>query len=401
MTKRRHESESSGLGSTIVMALLLVIVIVSMPGCGDTSFKGGADKRGGLDATPNGERNFSLSCDESSGVATLETELKSSAAANIKSVRMTGEFCKLPEGVTPSSGLDILFVIDTSFSMERSDPLEKEGTVESCGRLRAAQAIISKMESAASPNLGKVRFGLVSFASAAITKAAPGDLATFRSSLTPEAFCEITRGPTGATNYEAAFAETSRVLESSRAARSVVYFISDGMPTRGGGLVGSIDAPYVAGRSAAEALRSGASGVVLNAVYLGSDASSDPPAFPGQPSAEDYLTQITGSRDLVRIVNNAEQLAAEITKFETPEAGNLDASSARGSISAQGLGERPIRVESVVPDAARKGVYTFRTEAFALLGNGSPKAGEQTVLLTIKASDGSERAAKLILKIRD
>lgn len=357
--------------------------------CNDTSFKSQNPKRGADVTVKEPDRKSSdatlkLACEDGKGDAHLVTDLKGTEATM---VQLEGEFCGIPAG-TSTGKLTMLFVVDFSGSMIANDPLVSG----SCGRLAAAKAIVTKLEAQSSDNV-EIKVGLNPFGASALPGIAPVDLAAFKAQLTPEALC---RDDGGDTNYEAAFVAANDTLKATDG-QKVVYFISDGLPTSSGtGPLGGIFADetqvYAAGRKAAETLRE-LQNLTLNTIFVGGST-------PGGATSVDpqtYLEQITGDKAKVRVVANAEDLAAEILKFDTPDAVALDPDSVAGTVSASAFGKNDIKVASLTLDPAREGVWLFVTEPFALFGD-RKKAVDNDVTLTVRGADGKDYKATAVIK---
>jgi hypothetical protein len=119
---------------------------------------------------------------------------------------------------------DIVLVIDTSGSMTDNDPL----VVDTCGRLKAVQAVIASLPK------GPSRMGLVTFGSDLV--ATSGQLFETQDQLfaaiapggvIADVLCEAD----GTTNYDAGLSQASALLSAGRAdATKEIYFVSDGAP---------------------------------------------------------------------------------------------------------------------------------------------------------------------------
>ncbi len=365
--------------SRIVFAkgILVCLTALGAQGCNETSFKSGADKKPGAQVTPvlqPTHKNIKIPCKngESKLVTTLSGSVKTSLVVD-------GEFCGIP-GNTETGKLTVFFVLDFSGSMQQNDPIE----AGSCGRLKAAQAIVSKLESSMKDGI-ELSAGLLQFGDKALPAFNPEALNTFKSHLTEAKFCENTRS---ATNYQAAFDATKEVLAKVDGPK-VIYFISDGMPTvsansSGNIFTGKIDNKvYEDGIASAKSLRT-LKDLTLNAVYLGANEGLE--GAPDSFAPESYLEQITGDKKNVKLASNADALAAEIVKFETPDVSELDTASVKGEVSADGFTTRTFVVKNLVKDPTKDGVWTFSTDAVELFTSNS-KSVANNIKITIQGSD--------------
>lgn len=391
-----------------VCGLLIVSSFVFSQACNSTSFQADAPKKGAQVQKPSvlpspsasppapagdpPNQTLKLVCETNGGEAHLVTELKGTKTTI---VRIEGEFC----GVTATNTggpLTVLFILDYSGSMNSNDPPIAGG---GCGRLSAGQAIVSKLK-AAGPNATKnVQLGLLAFGSDAMPVVNPAPLATFESSLTSKSFCS---SEGGATNYEAAMAAAETML-ASRAGAKIIYFISDGLPTVAGtgdpfgaSSMGTKEI-YQAGRTAAASLRQRVSDLTFNAIFLGgSSTSSSPSLDPDTVDPNQYLADIAGSPDHVRVVDSAQDLAAEIKTFEDPGVVALDSASALGTLAAPSFTDRSVKLAQLTPATGRPGVWQFSTEPFTLFGPDG-KVTQNTVTLTIKGADGKSYKATAVI----
>ncbi len=371
--------------------------------CNDASFKGSGARKG-ADATVQTpehqdespisrktDKTLKLACTDGKSDARLVTEVK---GAESTTVRLEGEFCGL--GSDAKAGkLTVLFVLDYSGSMKFNDPSDA-GT---CGRLKAGQAILQKLEAAAATGDADVQVGIQAFSSRSIPGIAPTSLAAFKANLTNDIFCS---NDGGETNYEAAFKAAETLLTPVDGTK-VIYFISDGLPTQAGtGLfpAGNDDqqAVYDAGQAAAESLRKNVKDLSFDAIFLGT--STDPGNDPGVPTVDPqtYLEQIAGDKEHVRVVTSADDLAAKIVTFATPTASSsLDTDSVTGTLEAASFDGKTIKLDSLTQVAGRDGVWSFVTESFELLGS-ADKATNNIVTLSIKGADGKAHTAVAEIK---
>lgn len=383
MKRTARAPRRMSLLSLISLPLLSTALLV---GCNETSFKSGNKKEPG-EATPvqkPAQKNIRIPCEN--GTSKVTTSLSGSTKT---SVVIDGEFCGIPAN-TVEGKLTAFFVLDFSGSMLRNDPVDGG----SCGRLKAAQAIVSKLESSIEDGV-ELSAGLLQFDDKALPPINPEPLNSFKSHLSETKFCENTGG---ATNYEAAFAATKDILKNIDG-HKVIYFISDGLPTKAGTasvtditsiLSGGLNAAdvHAAGTKAAAALRAEVKDLTLNAIYLGSGGDpNDPLITSGPVSPEAYLEEITGDKKNVKLATNADALATEIVKFDTPEVSELDKDTVNGEIAATGFTSKSFGVSALTKDPAREGVWTFSTDSVDLFA-AAGKSVENTIKITIKGSDG-------------
>jgi hypothetical protein len=364
--------------------------------CNSSSFNGEAGRRQA--PPPNDAKNrpladkfYKLACENGTGDANLVTQL---AGASSTTVSLEGEFCGLPSKVA-SGQVTVFFIVDLSGSMALSDPTAN-GT---CGRFTAAQALVQKLSESSKSGID-VKVGLATFGNGASIAVPVTSLGEFETRLSAR---EICRQDAGGTNYEAAFVTAQTALRDAQG-QKIVYFISDGLPSvsnqvgRGGlgGLFGGgngnnidISQVYTAGVQAAEALRS--NNVILDVVYLDSaSARAQSQQVNGGQPVEDpaaYLEKIAGSKDRVRLVTSAGELAGQITTFDNPSEVSLNADSVYGEVNAGTLGSQKVKIRSLTKDPNRPGIWLFVTEAFKLYAKTGTSV-ENKVTLTVNGADG-------------
>lgn len=129
-----------------------------------------------------------------------------------------------------SQARDIVFVVDTSLSMEDNDPL----VGESCGRLKAVQAVVASIPA------GIGQFAIVTFNSATAlvsTKLYDNGPALFGSIAAGRPLSDVLCLADGTTNYDAGLTPATQLLTTGRpSATKEIYFISDGKPNGGDGI---------------------------------------------------------------------------------------------------------------------------------------------------------------------
>lgn len=315
--------------------------------------------------------------------------------------RVKGQFCP-----TAHNKLTVLFVVDYSGSMGRH--VEASGQPESpgndpqinasCGRLRAAQAIIAGIKATARAG-DSVQIGMVPFAGGIVTNRILPivDLPAFEAAVSKDTFCQyVVQDPSfgfdpanpggidgqsnllsnilgvgkvdSSTNYSAAFTAAETLLTGVYG-RKVAYFISDGEPTSGGA------DPVAAGIAAGKSLRDHVDNLTLNAVLLGNTV----------PSARSVLEQVAGSADRVRVADSADELAKQIALF--PEA-TIDASTGKATLTASPYPRADLGLHYLNPDATNPSIWVYETQPFVLLG----KPGVETlniVEVTARGADGT------------
>lgn len=322
--------------------------------------------------------------------------------ANV-TMRVKGRFC--PKA---SNKLTVLFVVDYSGSMGRH--VDNTGGPEmpgndpqvggSCGRLRAAQAILSKIQSERQPQ-DQIQVGLVPFAGGILAGRVTQivDLSAFAALVTQETFCQyVVQNPSfgigpsnpggidgsvdgvdASTNYKAAFTAAKSLL-TPLYGRKVVYFISDGEPTSGG-----FD-PVRAGIDAGGDLRSSVDNLTLNGLLLGSLG----------PDAEQVLAAVAGSPDRVRKAENADQLAAQILQF--PD-GGIDEASGQATLTVAPYPAANLGLHYLAKDQAVAGTWVYETQPFVLLG----KQGQDVLNLvevTARGKDGTTYSSTVKIMYR-
>ena len=344
-------------------------------GCSESSFQGSTPVKQEAEDTTPANRTLQLSCDEATGLSSLSTQFSSEKPVQ---VQIEGEICGI-KGEEIEQELNVMFVIDFSGSMGANDGLEND----SCGRLVAAQAIVDKMQETADKGVS-VSMGAIQFSSFSETHVPMVDLEEFKASVTADNFC----GSVGGTNYQAALQETQDQL-ANVSGRKLVYFVTDGAPTE----PLTTEGAAAAGLTAAESLRTSIDELTLNAIFLeggiGGIGGLDDTFNPQQ-----YLEELVGAPDRVKLVANAADIASEITEFDTPDPIVVDTNSASTTHVAASFGEKPVQLEDFSQDSAREGVWTFITEPVLLFA----EKGESVVneiILNVATSDGETHEARI------
>jgi hypothetical protein len=319
--------------------------------------------------------------------------------ANAK-VEMTlkGKFC--PE---VKNRLTILFVIDYSGSMGRhfdptrradlpgNDPLVNG----SCGRLRAAQALLNKIKSEKAAK-DEVVVGMVPFAGGILTDRIVNikSLDEFAATASVESLCAFvvqdprqvgqagypggvtSAGVDSSTNYQAAFTAAQSLLQGV-AGKKQLYFVSDGEPTSPG------TDPTTAGINAGASLRQNVDNLIMNALILGN-----------VPTAQNVLERVVGSQR-VRTADTADQLADKILDFPAP---SIDENTGRATLAVVPYNPANLGLQSLVKDPAGP-IWSWETQPFYLVG----KPGEEVindVVVTAQGRDGSTYKSQVRIRYR-
>jgi len=370
----------SGLKCISILPLLVALFTAA---CGGANFSANSGQRPATNTPFAGagpgsiETKVSLGCTATPAVVADQTITDGAGTT----ATITGDFCEQPQ-TARSDALTVLFIFDFSGSMHTNDPI-KSG---SCGRLQAAQAILTKLATAPAKDQANLHLAMQAFGTQKMPGIALTTLSEFTNQLNTQAVC---REDGFATNYETAFTAATELL-ANVAGHKVVYFISDGLPTVSGTAIppgGSggeaaiiaalINGPqaalasYNAGKTAAAKLRA-IDGLDLNVVFLGTAGSgSTAGAVPaGSPDPQTYLTEIAGGADHLRVVSNAQDLARQIGTFATPAAASseLAISAVQGTISADGFNSQNLTVDSVTKDPSLPNTWHFSMAPASLFG---------------------------------
>lgn len=328
------------------------------------------------------------------------------AAANVIA-KVKGQFCP-----TAKKELTVLFVVDFSGSMGHHVP-EHGGPAEigndpqvngSCGRMRAAQAIIGKLKQDRAPG-DRINIAMVPFAGGIVTRKiiSMKTLDQFEAIVNKDTFCQYVvqnasfgydpQNPGGidgqagllglnsvdaSTNYRAAFTAAGSILANVYG-RKVVYFVSDGEPTSGG------QDPVQAGIAAGQQLRSSIDNLTLNALLLGN---------PG-PQAQVVLEQVAGSPGRVRHADNADDLARKILEFANA---GIDESTGRATLTVETYPTAELNLKYLTKVSGQD-VWIYETQPFVLLGI----PGQEVINLvevTARGADGSTHSATVKIRYR-
>lgn len=350
---------------------------------------------------PTKDDKLSLTCDPAETSADKTLDYKA-PAGTIVTVSLSGQLC-----YAVKNQLTVLFVVDFSGSMGKHQPTSGGATLDgndpqtsgSCGRLRAASAIVDKLRREHGAN-DTIKVGFVPFAGNVLSDriVAPTDLDTFSGMLTKNHFCQYViqnssfgvdpinpggiypyGGVDASTNYRAAF-ETAGTELQGMTGRKVIYFISDGEPTSGG------SDPTTAGLQAAKTLESSISDLTVNGLLLGTEGAQ----------AQSVMEQIAGQADRVRIADNADQLASEILKF--PDV-TFQAGTAQGELVGRPDAEKSLTL-TLQPVTNKTGVWAYETSKFVLLGEPG-KTTENKVHIKAQSSDGSTHESLVTIRFTE
>jgi uncharacterized protein YegL len=339
-----------------VKSTLAILSLATVFGCKSNSFNAGG-KQGIRPATAT----LQLPC--GAGGQGVQTPVFQGVSGTM--VRVSGELCSVVETQVSNATLSISLVVDFSGSMSDNDP----SNGGSCGRLQAASAIVNKMLQSAKGK-GNIQIGVVQFADDARVALPLTDIQSFSQHLNPTMFC----GATTATNHAAGIQSAQQLLTGAQGDK-IVYFITDGEPTRPLNpalqtLAEQVRNFYNVGVEAANALRTALPGVQFNLIRLDlKKPEIDARSYGIDP--EQYLKQLVGGDpNRVRIAGNAAELAAQIVTFEAPkvQSGTFDSKGIVAELTAGQFGSKKVAVESVVPVQGREGVWVFTTVPIELFG---------------------------------
>jgi hypothetical protein len=365
--------------------------------CNDAGFSGDAPKKAKpptpAKPSPAADTDLVVPCIDGKGKL-----VKKLSGIDDPVVSLEGEFCN-SASLAGNEGVSILFVVDGSGSMMQSDPL-KGG---SCGRLKAAQAIMNQVTSASSEG---VAVGLHFFGDLSKNVVELTTPSVFSNSLNAETLCQT---ELGGTNYQSALTLAREALQNVKG-RKVVYFLTDGAPTLSGTNPGNLSRLpnqgfsraqqerqlrpiYDAGKKAAEDLRA-MSETDLFALYLSEPGSgSDLGVIVEEP--ESYLKTIAGGADKFRLAESADELAAKIVEFTPTTPLMLKTSSLKAVLNAEGFAPKTVKISSLTQKDS-SGVWKFVSEPFTLYTSPG-KAVLNTVTVQVESSEGQvlETIAKI------
>lgn len=297
-------------------------------------------------------------------------------------IYLEGDFCP-----SAPAELRVVFLVDFSLSMYNKDKGRGNDQVVngSCGRLKAARAILGKHREQLKESGARILVSVIGFSSGIDVSVPLTDLDEFTAKETTDNFCV----GKGNTNYKAAFEAASDLLQDDGGTK-VVYFISDGLPSvGGGGESGEKPQHRIAAVKAAEALRSDVDKLTLNAVFLGNELQSSDASF----DPEEFLAEITGDKDRVKFVDEPESLADEILALDDPVI-DLDVATVKAEFTS---GDKTIAV--AVPRfeklADRKDVWRFYTDDIQPFA-----AGEEAGTFTVFASDVKGEKYQVVFTIQ-
>lgn len=282
-------------------------------------------------------------------------------------IQVSGEFCPSP---SLTGSVSVLFVIDHSGSMEgsASEGPNDPTTQGSCGRLRAAEALMKKY---ATMNDADVEASVVGFSDQARVQLPFADLAATQAQLNASIFCGSDSNR-ARTNYEAAF-DTAYTQLTNRSGTKVVYFISDGSPTAGRG------DPRQSGLASATRLR-GLTDVSLYALFVGYKSGN-------ANNPQGYLELITGDPKKVRITANADELANAATTLGQGDV-KIEAADVLASLDVKG-NTSTIALERFGLRSTNKTHYIWLTKPIELTGDAQEAILNQ-LTVTAKTSEGKD-----------
>ena len=317
---------------------------------------------------------------------------------------ITGEFCP-----TITHELNILFIVDNSGSMGRhldtetmseqtgNDPQTVDGNSQpTCGRLRAARAVIRKFQEDAYKDL-KTTISVISFASDVVATSSIKTLdeALSESLISEKIFCETViqgwqysqpggltvPGINSSTNYQAPLNRAQTMLKDVTG-QKLVYFITDGNPNTPGPEANGIALGIAAGLQ----LRNAVPDLSINAMFL---KALNP------DEAKNILAQLTGSQDRVLIADNPDDLEKKIVEF--PPVG-FSPDSAKAVLNVAPYPEEQLKV-GVVADPQKIGTWVYKTQPFILQGK-SGDVVDNVVAISAQGLDGKEYRATITIQYK-
>ncbi len=324
------------------MRLLFACLVLA--GCNGGDFGSDGDKA----FTPE---SVNLKCGADGTYSQEDLRLEIKDLSNVKMV-VQGQFC--PQA---PAELDLVFLVDFSLSMYNEEKSRGNDQVKdgSCGRLKAASAIIDRYSETLASQNAKIKVGVVQFSADKLKTISLTPIKDLKSQLTEDNFC----GGVAGTNYKAAFEGASELL-AGESGTKVLYLISDGLPTEGGGGErGNFPRHLEAAQTAADAMRGAVSNLTFNTVFLQGEVEPDDAAV----DPKTFLDKLTGSPDRVKIATAADDLSAEILALKSPPV-DLDTTKSQAVLKADGAADQIVAFAEFAADPTQDQVWRFRTEQF-------------------------------------
>ena len=307
-----------------------------------------------------------------------------------KLVNLKGQFCP-----SAPSQLNLVFLLDTSYSLTTPEKPNDPIVDGSCARLDAVEAIIKRYQNIVDADTAEVRVTVIPFARNVGEVIEQEKATDMEDRLTTDYFCA---GIKGGTNYKAVFNKAADLFEDKNG-KFVTYFITDGMPTFSGDANGKNDFREVhrkAGTSAATDLRNRVGKkMILNTVYLGNDYDEVKEEF--DFDFEDYLVDITGDKSRYRVAEKADDLVEKVLDIK-PEPAEVENDTAE--IKAQYKGGKEVGVEllSFREHSDKASTWVFETSPIPLF-NDEDKL--EKVIIEAANDDGEQFRVKINVKGRD
>ena len=310
---------------------------------------------------------YHVACTDGADKRTIELSAKAD-----QQVKLIGDLCP-----NPTARLTILFVVDFSGSMATNDP----GAAD-CGRYKAVTALVDKIKKDIKTG-DKVDVGMIGFADAALPVQAAKPIDQFAATTTAAMVC---RSDLTGTNYAAAFNLATTTLSTVTTGRTVIYFLSDGLPNR------PVDEATgkTAGKVALTALNAAVKGVTTNFVLL--DATNALGA-----TGKTYLESLAGDPAKVKIVTDANKLAEKVVELSL-QGVSLNEQSSRGELTSDGLAARAVGLLTFRKDTTRVGTWTFETAPFKLNNQGGTPFANDLRIFADEAAGGMSYNTKVTFR---
>lgn len=338
-----------GIGLTMSPALFAFFI-----GCGEASFTGAGVAKKAAPVLLQSRDQASNAIKLRSTCDSRSVTVPASESDQLR-VSLEGEFC-----AQDTSDLQVVFVLDFSESMRSNDPAYNAfagGGSPSCGRALAVSQVTQMIKSAGGD---QVSVSMVGFGGGAVELLTETPINSFQ----PLA-SDLCRNDLLATNYKAAFNEATRVMQSSTKTNKVLYFISDGLPSRGGAVLrtANLQGHRNAGKRAAQNMRNALPDLTFNAILL------EPMSGIGFGiDSRSYLSELTGDPSRVRVVSQAAALADSAVELLNGQV-HMNPSTVSASLQGALQSSQNVIISSFIPSNGLKSsavAATFTTSEFTL-----------------------------------